>query len=296
MNSSRDLIAAANVGDDLLGSIEGADGTLLRVALIVVGAAATLWFTRKVIRRTMNGARSALAAHVGDDSTDRRAVRVDAVASVMSSIATWIVVGIAILMLLGELGVNLAPLIAGAGVIGIAVSFGAQSLVRDFLAGFAVLLEDQYGVGDRIIAGPTVGVVEEVTLRVTRIRDVDGTVWYIRNGSLEAVGNSSQGSSVARVDIVVAPEADLAVARRVVADAADDMAASDEWAHGPLLGAPEELGAAAMTSGGIALRVEVRTRAEDQWRVERALRERLVAALRAAGIPLEVHHRPTRGT
>jgi len=113
-------------------------------------------------------------------------------------------------MALGEVGVDLAPLIAGAGIVGIALGFGAQSLVKDFLSGIFMLLEDQFGVGDVIDCGEASGVVEGVSLRTTRLRDVEGTVWHVPNGQIVRVGNKSQEWSRALLDVQVAYDTDVA--------------------------------------------------------------------------------------
>ncbi len=128
----------------------------------------------------------------------------------MRSVASITIFSIASVVILGDLGINLAPLLASAGVVGVAIGFGAQSMVRDYLAGIFMLVEDQYGVGDVITIGDATGTVENVTLRVTRLRDVSGIVWHIRNGAIEQVGNESQGWARAVVDFPVPYAADLA--------------------------------------------------------------------------------------
>ena len=106
-------------------------------------------------------------------------------------------------MMLSELGVNVAPIIASAGILGIALGFGAQSLVKDFLSGIFMIFEDQYGVGDVVDLGEAIGTVEAVSLRVTRLRDVNGTVWYVRNGEILRVGNMSQNWARTVLDVGV---------------------------------------------------------------------------------------------
>jgi len=113
-------------------------------------------------------------------------------ASVLRSVIAFAIFTVAAIMIIGELGYNVAPLIASAGLVGVALGFGAQSLVKDFLSGIFMFFEDQYGVGDRVIVGETVGVVEALSLRVTRVRADDGTIWYLRNGEILRVGNVSQ--------------------------------------------------------------------------------------------------------
>src|SRR3712207_5232276 len=116
-----------------------------------------------------------------------------AISSVLRSFSSFVVLGIGVVLVLGELGVNLAPIIASAGVLGVALGFGAQNLVKDFIAGIGIILEDQYGVGDVVDLGEAIGTVEAVGLRITRLRDAHGVVWYVRNGEVLRVGNKSQG-------------------------------------------------------------------------------------------------------
>ena len=148
---------------------------------------------------------------------ERRGQRTETVGSVLRSTSTIVIFTVAVIQILGQLGVNLAPIVASAGIVGVAVGFGAQNLVRDFLSGLFMILEDQYGVGDVIDAGPATGVVEAVGLRITRLRDVEGVVWHIRNGEIVRVGNKSQGWTRALLDIDVAYDTDLELATTVIA-------------------------------------------------------------------------------
>ena len=132
----------------------------------------------------------------------------------LRSLGTAIIWTFAVIYVLNDLGFNLGPLLAGAGIVGVALGFGSQSLVKDFLSGMFMLIEDQYGVGDIIDVGEAAGVVEEVTLRTTRLRDVNGTVWHVPNGQIVRVGNRSQQWARAVLDIAVAHKTDVAAARR----------------------------------------------------------------------------------
>ncbi len=213
----------------------------------------------------------------------RRSQRAEAIGSVLRSFASIVVLGIAVVMVLGELGIDLAPIIASAGVIGVALGFGAQNLVKDFIAGVAIILEDQYGVGDVVDLGEASGTVEAVGLRITRLRDVNGVVWYVRNGEVLRVGNRSQGFAQVVIDMPVAHDTDLDTCRRLLQEVADAMATDPEWAP-VLLAAPESLGVEQITAEGVLMRVQVRTTNADQWRVGRELRLRLKERLVAAGI------------
>jgi small conductance mechanosensitive channel len=190
-------------------------------------------------------------------------------------------------MLLSELGLDLAPVVASAGIVGVAVGFGAQNLVKDFLTGMFMLLEDQYGVGDVIDAGPATGTVESVGLRTTRLRDAEGTVWHIRNGEIARVGNKSQGWARALLDVPLALDTDVAVARAVVLEVAEGLW-HDPAFEGQVVGQPEVWGLEAIGAGGLLLRVVLKTTPLDQGGVERELRERLVNAFRERGIAIGV--------
>src|SRR5919112_2960082 len=135
--------------------------------------------------------------------------RIEALASVLRSLLTFVIYAVALFMILGEVGIELGPLLAGAGIIGVALGFGSQSLVKDFLSGVFILIEDQFGVGDTVDLGEATGVVEVVSLRTTRLRSVDGTVWHVPNGTIARVGNKSQHWSRALLDVQVAYGSDI---------------------------------------------------------------------------------------
>lgn len=158
----------------------------LRILLIVVLALVIRRLLRRAIRRSI-----AKATAVG--LTERRRLRAETLGSILESIASAVVLTVAFVMVLGELGLNLAPIIASAGIVGVALGFGAQNLVKDFLSGVFNILEDQFGVGDEVDTGFAIGTVEAVGLRTTRLRDVTGVVWHVRNGEILRIGNRSQG-------------------------------------------------------------------------------------------------------
>jgi small conductance mechanosensitive channel len=214
--------------------------------------------------------------------TVRRTQRSEAIGSVLRSFASIVVLGIAVVLVLGELGINLAPIVASAGVVGVALGFGAQNLIKDFIAGIGIILEDQYGVGDVVDLGEASGTVEGVGLRITRLRDVNGVVWYVRNGEIMRVGNKSQGFAQVVIDMPVAHDTDLERCRTVMQEVADAMYAEEEWAA-VLLAEPESLGVEQITAEGVFLRLVVRATNADQWRVGRALRMRLKERFVAEG-------------
>ena len=230
---------------------------------------------------------AAAAAQAERTLTDeRRKQRVRALGSVLRSAASVTIFSIAGLTILGDLGINLAPLLASAGVVGIAIGFGAQNLVRDYLSGVFMLVEDQYGVGDVITVGDATGTVETVTLRITRLRSVNGIVWHIRNGAIEKVGNESQGWARAVLDFPVPYTADLATIRALLADAAESMWNEPVW-RTVMIEKPEVWGAQQVDMAPpptVTMRVVVKTAPLRQWEVEREMRARVKAALDAAGI------------
>ncbi|MDQ6725267.1 MAG: mechanosensitive ion channel family protein [Actinomycetota bacterium] len=211
--------------------------------------------------------------------------RVETVAALFRSVTSVTVWTIATLMALAELGLNLGPLIAGAGIVGVAVGFGAQNLVRDFLSGIFMLVEDQYGVGDVIDAGPAVGTVEGVSLRSTRLRDVNGTVWHVPNGQIERIGNRSQHWSRAVLDVDVSYQTDISHATEVIKATADGMCEDPAFA-GSILSAPEVWGVEDLGADSVTIRVALKTTPHDQLKVTRELRARIKGAFDVAGIEI----------
>lgn len=216
-------------------------------------------------------------------TTARGTERARTITGVISAVLRTVIWVIAILTVLSELGIKLAPFVAGATIIGAALGFGAQTLVKDFLSGLLILAEDQYEVGDSIVVGNTTGTVEGVTLRVTRIRSIDGVVWYVPNGDIRTVGNNSEGDSVALVEVVVPLGTDLGAAGRAAEQEAKTLAADPEWSH-CILGDPNFAGVAAVASDGATIRVVVRTIAGEHLRVARELRLRILERMRSEGI------------
>jgi small conductance mechanosensitive channel len=219
----------------------------------------------------------------GEQVLARRSQRAAAIGSVLRSFSSLVVLGIAVVLVLGELGIDLAPIVASAGVVGVALGFGAQNLVKDFIAGIGIILEDQYGVGDVVDLGEAVGTVEAVGLRITRVRDAHGVVWYARNGEILRVGNKSQGFAQVVVDMPVAHDTDLERCRKVMQDVADAMSGEDEWS-GVFLAEPESLGAEQISTEGVVMRLQVRTPTGDRLRVARELRMRLKERFATEGI------------
>jgi small-conductance mechanosensitive channel len=180
--------------------------------------------------------------------------------------------------------------VASAGILGIALGFGAQSLVKDFLSGVFMLVEDQYGVGDIIDVGAASGVVEAVGLRTTRLRDVSGTVWYVPNGQITRVGNKSQEWARALLDVTVSYDADVREAEATIKEVADGMWNDDGW-RSKLLEQAEIWGVENLGPNGIDIRVVIKTKPAEQFAVMRELRTRIKEALDAHSIVM-----PSQGT
>ena len=231
-------------------------------------------------RAAVNGAGAQAESGLVDE---RRKQRVRALGAILRSAASVTIFSIAGFIVLGDLGINLAPLLASAGVVGVAIGFGAQNLVRDYLSGVFMLVEDQYGVGDVITVGAATGTVENVTLRITRVRDVNGIVWHIRNGAIETVGNESQGWARAVLDFPVPFESDLVTIRNVLQETGDTMWNEPTW-RAVMLEAPEVWGAQSISNDQVVMRIVAKTPPLRQWEVEREMRARSKAALQEAGI------------
>ena len=213
----------------------------------------------------------------------RRALRAETIGAVLRSLVSALIWVTALVMMLDTLSVNLAAIGIGASIVGVAVGFGSQALVRDFISGLFMLVEDQYGVGDVIDTGVATGTVEGVSLRTTRLRDVEGVVWHIPNGEIRRVGNKSQQWARALLDVAIAYDSDLDVAQDAIRSAADSLSADPVF--GLLVVAPPEmLGVEQITNDQVLIRLGVKTKPLEHWKVARELRVRVKAALDAAGI------------
>ncbi len=268
-------------------------GTPLQIIAILLVAVLGRWLLHRLINSVVTGAgeRHAerlrrLPGRAGEILADasglaheRYVQRTQTVGSVLRSVVTVVVTTLAVLTTMATLGVPLAPLLASAGVGGVALGFGAQSLVRDFLSGIFMIVEDQYGVGDTIDVGDAVGVVEDVSLRVTRLRDRNGVVWYVRNGEIVRVGNQSQGWSTAAITVPFALDADLPQVTEVLRSALADLPTTDER----VLESPTVV-IESLSAGAITVRVSAKCLPTVHLDVQRDLRIRVKNALDAAGI------------
>jgi small conductance mechanosensitive channel len=284
----------AGVGDWLVGT------PLLIITVVVVGLLARFVLHRLINRvvatatsrraeRLANipGAGRALQAVRG--ANVRHVQRTQTMGALLKSITTFVVLGITALTVLSLVGIPLGPMLASASVGGVALAFGAQSLVKDFLSGVFMIVEDQYGVGDVIDTGEVVGTVENVSLRVTQLRDAGGMTWYVRNGEIVRIGNKTQGWSTAIVDIPVAYDQDVEKAISVIRDVVSVMDDDDAFKD-ILLEEPNVVGVESIANGAITIRITAKTVANEQFGVQREIRERVKRAFDRKGVrsPLPV--------
>ena len=280
-------------------------GAPLRIIAILLGAVVIRWLVSRAITRVVKRTSDSklrerlaekrrgpvLVEASGALVAERRRLRAETIGSVLNSIASFVIFGLAFVTALAELGVELGPILASAGVAGVALGFGAQSLVRDFLSGIFMILEDQYGVGDLIDTGEAVGTVEEVGLRVTRLRDSSGVVWYVRNGEILRVGNHSQGWSTAVVDVSISYSQDIPPVLELIRETAHVLSEDPAW-HDRILEDPVVAGVESVTGAAVTIRVIVKCTPNDHYAVQRELRERIKEAFDREGIQVPLPTSP----
>ena len=215
--------------------------------------------------------------------SERRKQRADTIASVLRSAVSFLIFITAFLLALQVFGISLAPFVAGTSLVGVAVGFGAQNIVKDFLSGMFMMLEDQYGVGDVIDVKEATGTVEAVGLRTTRLRDVHGVAWYVRNGEIVRVGNMSQQYAQVVLDVPVGIGEDVPAALAAISRAGAELYADEQWSPS-LLAEPEVLGIEQLGRSETVLRLVARVKPLEQWRVARELRARIRSNLDGAGV------------
>ena len=285
---------------DITGSARATEAiqTGVRVVVILVIAFVLARIARRVIKRTVRKLAQDETGHrisrfkqrtglalleTSPVPSIRRALRAETIGAVLRSIVTGLIWATALVMVLDALGVNLAAIGIGVSIIGVAIGFGSQTLVKDFLSGFFMVVEDQYGVGDVIDTGVASGTVEGVSLRTTRLRDAEGVVWHVPNGEIRSVGNKSQQWSRALLDVGVSYDADLVRATEVIRSVADGLWHDEEFGD-YVQGQPEVWGVEQVTADQVLIRLAVKTKPLEQWKVARELRARLKFALDDAGI------------
>jgi small-conductance mechanosensitive channel len=277
-----------------LARVAGAGSILVQVVLVVVVAYVATWLLRRWVarfgarmeRRIQGRLDRAIArGAISDDARyrTRRMQRLHAITGVLRGVIGVVVWLVAILLILSAFNVPLQPILAGAGLFGIVIGFGAQQLVRDVLAGIAMLIEDQYGVGDWIEVDGKFGQVERVGLRSTAFRDIDGVVHHVLNGYIQRVGNLSQEWARATFDVPVALDADIGAAKALIHKVASDLASDAVWSE-DIIGDPEVWGVQELGPQGVRIRVVIPTKPLRNWDVQRQLRERLKFAFDQAHI------------
>ncbi|MEO8518587.1 MAG: mechanosensitive ion channel family protein [Dermatophilaceae bacterium] len=272
-------------------------GPSLTIIGTLVGAMLLRWVLHRTIDRAVSntlaraarreshapGRANRLLAQATGLSQDRSTQRAATMGAILKSTSTFVIFTLALLTVMATLGLPLGPLLASAGVVGVALGFGAQSLVKDFLSGIFMILEDQYGVGDVIDTGEAIGTVEDMTLRVTRLRDFSGIVWYIRNGEIVRIGNRSQGWSTALVDIPVGYGESLDTVLPLMRQVVHGLDQSEDWKT-RLLEEPVVAGVQSMIGAVVTVRIVAKCAPNESFSVSREIRERVKAAFDEAGI------------
>jgi len=253
--------------------------TALRVVLIL----AIAWILQAVVNRLIRVFRSYM--HAKAPSLDEQA-RIQTLARVFRNTAAIVIVIVAGTLVLGELGISIAPILATAGVAGVAIGFGAQSLIKDYFTGVFLLLEDQIRQGDVVEVAGKSGLVEEITLRYVRLRDFEGHVHYIPNGEIKVVSNRTRGFANAAIEVGVDYSADIDQALAVMREVGIAMRADPKW-QAKVADEPEILGVERLDNSAVVLRCRIRVvPANEQWNVKREYFKRLKGAFDQRGIQI----------
>ena len=264
--------------------------------LLIIALAIGVWFVvRFILRRSVDQFVYGVKKRSKVDSTqeitttgaarERSVQRARTLGTVGRHVITWIVVTITLVLVLGEFGIDLTAILAATGFIGAGLAFGAQNIVKDVLNGIFMVFEDQLGVGDYIQVGEVEGTVEDVGIRITQVRGIDGTLWFIRNGEILFLGNSSQGFSQAIIDVTVNAGEDMDEVQRVALESADKVMKSPDFRR-KITGYPDVWGVQSVYGDRSTLRFTLRTRPEAHWSVQRAIRRQIQKDFDAAGIKL----------
>lgn len=263
-----------------------------RIALVVVLALTVMWLVHRTLPRAIRMTVSSdRFVDVSDSiALDEQRKRAETLSRVLVRVLDIVAVFVAVLLVLGELEIPLGPLLASAGIVGVALGFGAQSLVRDTLAGMFILIENQYRAGDVVTVAGVSGTVEEVGLRRTVLRDIDGIVHSVSNGEIVISSNMTRGWSRVNLNVSVGYDQDLDRARAVIDRVGAELAADPDWAT-LILEPPKVLRVDAFEESGIALKVLATTKPMKQWEVAGELRQRIKVAFDAEGIEIPFPHR-----
>nr|WP_167150333.1 mechanosensitive ion channel family protein [Lysinibacter cavernae] len=264
--------------------------------VIIIVVAVVLRFVliksvQKVVTQIVTGAKKSqnvddTQAIIGSPLLAARLVqRTRTLGSVSNNLITITISAVALVMILGQFGVNLTAVLASAGIVAAGLAFGAQNIVKDVLNGIFMVFEDQLGVGDEVEIGEVSGRVEAVGIRITQVRDVHGTLWFIRNGEIARVGNRSHDWSRAILDLAVAGDADIELAKEVIQSTAETVVRQPRIAA-RVLEQPAVWGLEYVNGDQVIIRLVVKTRSGSQWEISRVLREALKLNLDQAGITL----------
>jgi small conductance mechanosensitive channel len=290
-NSCTDLGPLCNVLADWTGNEQAAQtvswvlGTPVKIAIITVLALVLNRFARRLIRKVMLRVAEVTAdSHVVSEHTQERAdERSETIGTLLRSFSSAIILSAAAIMILAQLGIEVLPVIAGAGVLSLAIGFGAQSIVEDLLRGVFMLAEDQFGVGDRIDVGDVNGYVERVTLRTTVIRDPNGVLWHVPNSEINYVANEYQDSNRAVVEISIPYGSDMRRGMELLQEAAQRACDDREW-RDFVRKPPEVRGIQEFDAQDILVRVQVWVEAGKMRSFQRHLRLYLQEGLDRAGL------------
>lgn len=260
-------------------------GSGFRILLAILAALVLRAVLQFMIRRIVKG----VAKQVRKDGAEsplaqaRLLQRTKTIGSVLGNLATWGLTFTVISIALTEIGVSAGAIVAGAGILGAGLGFGAQSLIKDLISGLFIVFEDQFGVGDSVDLGQATGVVESVGLRVTTVRDIEGTVWFVRNGEILRVGNQSQGWSRVVIDVALNYNSDLAKAQDLMRKAANETAKAKPKL---VIDEPEIWGIHALSGDQVVIRLVQKTKPETKDELARELRQNLKLALDKGKIKL----------
>lgn len=275
--------------------------TVIEIVVTLVLALVCRFALRKVIDRTVAratqrqgehgllamGRSSSVVATTGGVNTNRSMQRAKTLGSVLKSMTDVVLIIVVVLMVLNSLNINIGPALASAGIVGVAVGFGAQSLFKDLFSGVFMLAEDQYGVGDIIEVNKLKGTVRSVGFRVTELQDFNGEVWYVRNGEISTVGNVSQGFTSSLVTIPVSVDESPKLVIRLLARMLKKMDSEPDW-HNKMLEEPSMLGLSALDATTASYQISIKCPANSQWDVEREIRSRALSTLSQAGVRMPV--------
>lgn len=276
-----DLLRWAGVDDTTAAHVQQVLLRPVTVVVVVVVSVLAAWLGNRFIRHWIGGAVRRAAVRADSPRAERRAVTLT---TMLANVWRVVVAFIAFFIVLGVMGVNLTPILAGATIIGATIGFGAQSVVKDFLSGFLLAVEGQYDIGDTIRVGDTTGVVEDLSLRVTRLRAPDGGVWYVPNGDIRLLGNKVRGWGRATVDVPVPVATGVDRLLEAMGQSAETVRADPAFAHA-FLESPVVWGLVDATFESITGRVTVRAPFDERERLERAIRDEVFRRLGSDGAP-----------